>query len=81
MHKKHGAIQNEVDNILGIIILSGIQKQDYGNKIRTGDLRINAQELISKVDLTLTLDLDMKKVDNDKPFEIFQCNAKTFKME
>ena len=70
MHKKHGAIQNEVDNIWGIIISSGIQKQDYGNKSRTGDLRINAQELVSKVDLTLTLlemDLNMKKVDNEKP--------------
>ena len=52
--RKHGALQNEVDNIWGIIISSGIQKQDYGNKTRTDDLGINAQELIAKADGTLT---------------------------
>ena len=52
--RKHGALQNEVDEIWGIIISSGIQKQDYGNKTRTDDLGINAQELIAKVDGTLT---------------------------
>ena len=52
--RKHGALQNEVDEIWGIIISSGIQKQDYGNKTRTDDLGINAQELIAKADGTLT---------------------------
>ena len=52
--RKHGALQNEVDEIWGIIISSGIQKQDYGNKTRTDGLSTNAQELISKVNGTLT---------------------------
>ena len=52
--RKHGALQNEVDEIWGIIISSGIQKHDYGNKTRTDDLGINAQELIAKADGTLT---------------------------
>ena len=52
--RKHGALQNEVDEIWGTIFSSGIQKQDYGNKTRTDDLGINAQELISTVDGTLT---------------------------
>ena len=47
-------LQNEVDAIWGIIISSGIQKQDYGNKTRTDDPGINAQELIAKVDGTIT---------------------------
>ena len=52
--RKHGALQIEVDEIWGIIISSGIQKQDYGNKTRMDDLGVNAQELIANVDGSLT---------------------------
>ena len=52
--RKHGALQNEVDGIWRIIFSSGIQKQDYGNRTRTNDLDINAQELIAYYDGTLT---------------------------
>ena len=52
--RKQENLRNEVEDIWAVIATSGIQKQDYGNKIRTDDLGINAQELISKVNGTLT---------------------------
>ena len=52
--RKQENLRNEVEDIWAVIATSGIQKQDNGNKTRTDDLCINAQELISKVDGTLT---------------------------
>ena len=51
--RKHENLRNEVEDIWAVIATSGIQKQDYGNKTRTDDLGINAQELIAKVNGTL----------------------------
>ena len=52
--RKQENLRNEVEDIWAVIATSGIQKQDYGNKTRTDDLGTIAQELISKVDGTLT---------------------------
>ena len=52
--RKQEKLRSEVEDIWAAIVTSGIQKQDYGNKTRTDDLGINAQEVIAKVDGTLT---------------------------
>ena len=52
--RKQENLRNEVEDIWTVIATSGIPKQDYGNKTRTDDLGINAQEVLAKVDGTLT---------------------------
>ena len=52
--RKHNALRSEVEDIWAVIVTSGIQKQDYCNKTRTDDPAVNAQNVISKVDGTLS---------------------------
>ena len=51
--RKQENLRSEVEDIWAVIVTSGIQKQDYGNKTRTDDLGINVQELLPKVNGTL----------------------------
>ena len=51
--QKTGKLAKRGRGYWAVIATSGIQKQDYGNKTRTDDLGINAQELIAKVNGTL----------------------------
>ena len=60
LYREHDALQREVDDVWATIIKSGIDVQDYGNKTRTDDLSTDAQELISKMNGTLSSVKDLK---------------------